>query len=81
MVLIASSLIQSTPSKIYAAAFPQNIALPLNTKGGVWRSTDDGANWTKIKSALNPTFNTDRAEFAVTKLANGTYVCTWASVT
>ena len=32
---------------------------------------DDGANWTNIKSALNPAFNTDRAEFAVTKLANG----------
>ena len=61
----------SATSKIYAAAFPQNNALPLNTKGGVWRSTDYGANWTKIKSALNPALNTDRAEFAVTKLGNG----------
>ena len=60
----------SATSKIYAAAFPQNFALPVNTKGGVWRSTDYGANWTQIKSALNPALNTDRAEFAVTKLAN-----------
>jgi hypothetical protein len=61
----------STSSTIYAAAFPQNNAIPLNTKGGVWRSRDDGANWRHIKSALNPALNTDRAEFAVTKLANG----------
>ncbi len=61
----------STSSTLYAAAFPQNNALPLNTKGGVWRSRDDGANWTQIKSALNPAFTTDRAEFAVTRLANG----------
>ena len=60
----------SATSKIYAAAFPQNNALPVNTKGGVWRSTDYGANWTQIKSALNPALNTDRAEFAVTKLGN-----------
>jgi hypothetical protein len=61
----------STSSTLYAAAFPQNNALPLNTKGGVWRSRNGGANWRQIKSALNPAFNTDRAEFAVTKLANG----------
>jgi hypothetical protein len=61
----------STSSTIYAAAFPQNNAIPVNTKGGVWRSTDDGANWRQIKSARNPAFNTDRAEFAVTRLANG----------
>jgi hypothetical protein len=61
----------STSSTIYAAAFPQNNALPVNTKGGVWRSRNGGAHWMKIKSALNPAFNTDRAEFAVTKLANG----------
>ncbi|PYK55395.1 MAG: hypothetical protein DME48_04750 [Verrucomicrobia bacterium] len=61
----------STSSTIYAAAFPQNNALPLNTKGGVWRSRDAGTNWRQIKSALNPALNTDRAEFAVTKLANG----------
>src|SRR5213596_1239998 len=61
----------STSSTLYAAAFPQNNALPLNTKGGVWRSRDAGANWRQIKSALNPALNTDRAEFAVSKLANG----------
>ena len=61
----------STSSTIYAAAFPQNNAIPLNTKGGVWRSRDVGAHWRHIKSALNPALNTDRAEFAVTKLGNG----------
>src|SRR5438045_6602181 len=60
-----------TSSTIYAAAFPQNNAVPINTKGGVWRSRDAGANWRQIKSALNPALNTDRAEFAVSKLANG----------
>src|SRR5438876_1025439 len=58
-------------STIYAAAFPQNNAIPLNTKGGVWRSRDAGAHWRHIKSALNPALNTDRAEFAVTRLGNG----------
>ena len=38
---------------------------------GVWRSTDAGATWTQIKSALNPTQTTDRAEFAVNTLPNG----------
>src|SRR6266496_3213124 len=61
----------STASTIYAAAFPQNNAIPLNTKGGVWRSRNGGANWTHIKRALNPALNTDRAEFAVTRLGNG----------
>jgi hypothetical protein len=61
----------STASTIYAAAFPQNNAIPLNTKGGVWRSTDSGASWTQIKTARNSAQNTDRAEFAVTKLGNG----------
>src|SRR5437867_4591606 len=60
----------STSSTLYAAAFPQNNAVPINTKGGVWRSRDAGAYWRQIKSALNPAFNTDRAEFAVTRLAN-----------
>jgi hypothetical protein len=61
----------SASSTIYVAAFPQNNAPPANTKGGVWRSSDSGATWTQIQPALNPTQNTDRAEFAVTKLANG----------
>jgi hypothetical protein len=56
---------------LYAGAFPQNNAIPLNTKGGVWRSTDDGANWVQIKNALNPAQNTDRASFDVTPIAGG----------
>lgn len=58
-------------SIVYAAPYPQNNAIPLNTKGGVWRSTDSGANWTQIKNALNATQNTDRASFAVTTIAGG----------
>src|SRR5262249_27753404 len=61
----------SSTSTIYAAAFPRNNSAPVNTGGGVWRSTDAGATWTQIKSALNAAQNTDRAAFAVTKLANG----------
>src|SRR4029079_17439577 len=38
---------------------------------GVWRSTDNGATWTQIKTGLNETQSTDRAEFAVTTLPNG----------
>jgi hypothetical protein len=38
---------------------------------GIWRSTDDGATWTQIKTPLNDTLSTDRAEFAVTTLPNG----------
>ena len=61
----------STSATVYAAAFPQNNAPPVNTGGGVWRSTDSGTTWTQIKSALNAAQNTDRAEFAVTKLPSG----------
>jgi hypothetical protein len=56
---------------VYAAPFPQNNALPINTKGGVWRSTDSGGTWTQIKNALNATLNTDRASFAVTPITGG----------
>ena len=45
-------------SILYAAPFPQNNAIPLNTKGGVWRSTDSGANWTQIKTARNAALKT-----------------------
>jgi len=38
---------------------------------GVWRSTDNGATWTQIKTPLNAAQSTDRAEFAVTTLPNG----------
>jgi hypothetical protein len=61
----------TTNQTLYAAAFPQNNAIPLNTKGGVWRSTDDGASWTQIKTALNAAQNTDRASFDVTPIAGG----------
>jgi len=47
----------------YAAAFPR---IDLTGGGGVWRSTDDGANFTQIKAALAPTNINDRTEFAVT---------------
>src|SRR5437867_4440626 len=66
-----TALDPGSSSIVYAAPFPQNNALPLNTKGGVWRSTDSGANWTQIKAALNSTLNTDRASFAVTPITGG----------
>ncbi|MGB9474954.1 MAG: hypothetical protein WCE87_07780 [Candidatus Udaeobacter sp.] len=67
----AAALDPSNSNIVYAAPFPQNNALPLNTKGGVWRSSDNGSNWTQIKNALNATLNTDRASFAVTPIAGG----------
>jgi len=66
-----AALDPGSSSIVYAGPFPQNNAIPLNTKGGVWRSTDSGANWTQIKNALNPALNTDRASFAVTPIAGG----------
>jgi hypothetical protein len=38
---------------------------------GIWRSVDNGATWTQIKTPLNAGLSTDRAEFDVTTLANG----------
>ena len=58
----------ATNTTLYAAAFPR----PTASGGGVWRSNDDGANWTQIKTALAPNNINDRAEFAVTLLASGT---------
>jgi hypothetical protein len=52
---------------LYAAAFPRT----TGSGGGVWRTNDDGATFTQIKTALAPTNINDRAEFAVTRLANG----------
>jgi hypothetical protein len=52
----------TNPSVIYSAAY----------QVGVWRSTNNGAAFSQIKTALNPGFNTDRAEFAVNALAAGT---------
>jgi hypothetical protein len=57
----------ATNTTLYAAAFPRLTA----SGGGVWRSTDDGATFTQIKTALDPANINDRAEFAVTKLGNG----------
>jgi hypothetical protein len=57
----------TTNQIVYAACFASGVA----GSGGVWRSTDGGVNWTQIKSAQNFRFNTDRAEFATSKLPNG----------
>ncbi|MFN2541070.1 MAG: exo-alpha-sialidase [Chthoniobacterales bacterium] len=58
----------ATNTTLYAAAFPR-----LNGNGGgVWRTTDDGANFTQIKTALSPSNTNDRAEFSVTLLGGGT---------
>ncbi|MFN2547556.1 MAG: hypothetical protein ABR567_09005, partial [Myxococcales bacterium] len=51
----------NNPSVLYQASFAE----------GVWRSLDNGATWTQIKTALNATRSDDRASFAVAKLANG----------
>jgi len=66
-----TALDPGSSSIVYAAPYPQNNAIPLNTKGGVWRSTDSGATWTQIKNALTPSLNTDRASFAVTPITGG----------
>src|SRR6266404_1600551 len=66
-----AALDPGSSSIVYAAPYPQNNATPLNTKGGVWRSTDSGATWTQIKFALNAARNTDRASFAVTPITGG----------
>jgi hypothetical protein len=51
----------SSANTVYAAAFQQ----------GVWRSTDGGTTFSQIYTAVALAENTDRAEFAVTKLPNG----------
>ena len=57
----------ATNSTLYAAAFPRNTV----SGGGIWRSTDDGATFTQIKTALDPSNINDRAEFAVTPITGG----------
>src|SRR5213080_1887407 len=52
----------ATNTTLYAAAFPRLTA----SGGGVWRSTDDGATFTQIYTALDPANINDRSEFAVT---------------
>ncbi len=61
----------SDSNTVYAAAFPQTSAPPVNTGGGVWRSPDSGASWTQIVPSLAANNANDRTEFAVTPLANG----------
>jgi hypothetical protein len=56
----------ATNATLYAAAFPGF----SGNGGGVWRSTDDGATFKRIKTALAPANINDRSEFAVTT-ANG----------
>ncbi len=52
----------ATNNTLYAAAFPRLTV----SGGGIWRSTDDGATFKQIKTALDPANINDRAEFAVT---------------
>jgi hypothetical protein len=51
----------SNSNIVYASAFQQ----------GVWRSVNGGATFAQILAPVAPSQNTDRAEFAVTQLANG----------
>ena len=51
----------SNPSIIYAASYAR----------GVWRSTDDGANWTQIKPSLNPAIIQTRPAISRQQAANG----------
>ena len=51
----------NNPNVLYQSSFAE----------GVWRSLDNGATWTQIKTALNPARSDDRTEFAVNKLPSG----------
>jgi hypothetical protein len=48
-----------------------NVLYQASFAEGVWRSLNNGGTWTQIKTPLNATLSTDRAEFAVTNLPNG----------
>jgi len=61
----------NNPATLYAGPFPQNNAIPLNTKGGIWRSIDSGATWTQMKNARNAASNVDRCSFAVAPITGG----------
>ena len=51
----------NNPNVLYQASFAE----------GVWRSLDNGATWTQIKTPLNAALSTDRAQFALAKLPGG----------
>jgi hypothetical protein len=51
----------NNPTVLYQASFAE----------GVWRSVDNGATWTQIKTPLNGANNADRAQFALAKLPGG----------
>jgi hypothetical protein len=51
----------SKPTIVYASSYAR----------GVWRSNDEGATWTQIKTSLNPAATTARPEMAVTTLPGG----------
>jgi hypothetical protein len=57
----------ATNTTLYAAAFPRLTV----SGGGVWRTPDDGATFTQIKTALAPANINDRSEFAVTPITGG----------
>ena len=72
----------STSSTIYAAAFPQNFALPLNTKGGVWRSRDSGATiGGRSRAHAIPRLTPIGLSLPSRNWRTATHGCTWASVT
>jgi hypothetical protein len=48
-----------------------NVLYQASFAEGVWRSVNNGATWTQIKTALNPARNDDRASIAVTALPGG----------
>lgn len=48
-----------------------NVLYLASFQEGVWRSLDNGATWTQIKTPLNAAQNTDRAQFALAKLPGG----------
>ncbi len=68
--LLRATLIRGT-TNVAVDPNNSNVLYQSSFGEGVWRSLDNGATWTQIKTALNPAFNTDRPEFAVAALPNG----------
>jgi hypothetical protein len=58
----------SDANTVYIGTFPRTAGVPRFSGGGVWRSSDAGANWAQIKTALNTASANDRPEFAVVPL-------------